>query len=114
MYSLINDAIMPQGMNMPEEFYGMLGEAWPAGFAPGYEADFSGLDFLDQPPYPEVGSFLLSLLESQPELGIALMEAVTGMTQQQGLPFLPLVTGRGEAGTTGLNDFLALLMEGRA
>ena len=112
-YSLINKSMMPMGMNMPGEFYGMMEGAMPSGIAPGTPTpDFSFLGGLGQAPMPEVGAYLLQALESRPELALALMDAVTTQAQQQQLPFLPLVTGRGEAGETGLNDFLALLFGG--
>ena len=113
-YSLINKAMMPMGMNMPEGFYGMMEAMYPSGFAPGYEADFSGLEVLGQAPMPEIGGFLLQMLESNPELGLALMEASIGMRQEYAMPFLPLLLGPAaqEGGGSGINDFIAAMLGG--
>lgn len=112
-YSLISKSMMPMGMNMPGEFYGMMEGAMPSGIAPGTPApDFSFLGGLGQAPMPELGAFLVSLLQSNPELGLALMEAAIGMQQEYAMPFLPLLMAGGGGGApVGQGDFSSALLE---
>lgn len=115
-YSLIGKSMLPMGMNMPGEFYGMMEGAMPSDIAPGTPApDFSFLGGLGQAPMPELGAFLVSLLQSNPELGLALMEAAIGMQQEYAMPFLPLLfagQGGGGGAPVGSDDYSAGLLGG--
>jgi len=102
-YTLLGRSALPMGLSMPGEFYGMLEGMMPREIAPGTPApDVGYLSALGGAPAPELGAFLMGLLQGDPELPLLMMQAALQMQQESAMPFLQLLLGPAAQGGGGM------------